>query len=145
MARLPIKDEIRKMRDEMNQIVNELFNNDRTGSETTGLQRPQGQYRRPVTELKEKDDEYLVTAELPGVDKDNIKLEAEDNTITIQVDEANSDDSDNVRTKTRRSFYKQFTVPRDATTSEATASYSNGVLEVRLPREANNSNTIRIE
>lgn len=145
MTRLPIKEELRQMRDEMNQMIDEVFNTARNMSNQTSIDKPTS-YRRPVTEVNEKANEYHVTAELPGADKEHIDVTAENNTVTISVNHEDTQETNEATRKTRQSFYRRFTVPNDAHVNEATASYSNGVLELRIPKKANSeSTTIEIQ
>jgi HSP20 family protein len=134
MKRLPIQEELRQMRDEMNQMLHEV--QDTTNlADKSSRSRPR-RARRPVTKLTEKDDEYHLTAELPGVNKEDIDLTVTDNTVTIQVEHQDIEQTNKVTKQDKRSFYNQMRLPQDVNIDDAQASYSNGVLELRLPRQS---------
>ncbi len=78
--------------------------------------------REPIADVIEKDDEIRVVAELPGVDKNNIKVNVDGNTLTIQ---AQSED---------KKYYKEIELPAPVDENSAKATYKNGVLEVVLKK-----------
>ncbi|HHV59522.1 MAG TPA: Hsp20/alpha crystallin family protein [Clostridiaceae bacterium] len=88
-------------------------------------------------DLRETDNEYIIDAEIPGVDKKDIKLELRDDTLTINVErneEINEESAGYIRRERRfgscsRSFYVG-DVKQDA----ITAKYDNGILTVTLPK-----------
>ncbi len=91
---------------------------------------------KPLVDVIETDCNVRVVAELPGVDKKDVKLYAEDNTLTISVDTSD------------RKYYRRVKLPEHIKSGEAETSYKNGVLEVKLPKaERHNSKgePIRIE
>ena len=86
-------------------------------------------------DIKENDKNYVVEAELPGVNKDEINVELRDDRLTIMVqrDESNEEESDNYIRKERRnssmsrSFYVSGVKPEDVN-----AKFDNGVLTISL-------------
>lgn len=74
--------------------------------------------REPLIDVISTDDEVTVVAELPGVDKKEIKLHALDNKLTISVDTRD------------RKYYKEVNLGEDIEPNEAKTSYKNGVLKV---------------
>ena len=79
--------------------------------------------REPLVDVMETDDEVKVIAELPGVEKKDIKLYGTEDTLTISVDTA------------ERKYYKKVELPSAVDAKSAKASYKNGVLEVRLKKK----------
>lgn len=89
----------------------------------------------PLVDVVDEGDNVRVIAELPGVDKDDIELEAVDKTLII-------------RAKGRhRNYYKEVELPARVDTESAKAHYRNGVLEVVLRKveEAKRGKKIRVE
>lgn len=76
--------------------------------------------REPLVDVLEDEREIKVFAELPGVEKEDIKLHATERTLVISVD-----------TKERK-YYKELELPAKIDSSSAKSSYKNGVLEVKL-------------
>jgi len=78
--------------------------------------------RRPIVDVFESDDEVQVVAEMPGVEKDDIKLDATETSLDISA-------------KTRdREYSERVALPARVDPDSAKASYKNGVLEVILKR-----------
>ncbi|TDT51895.1 heat shock protein Hsp18 [Fonticella tunisiensis] len=88
-------------------------------------------------DLRETDDAYMVEADLPGVSKDSIDIDYENNYLTISAkrkDIVEDKRDDYVRRERyfgelRRSFYME-----NVDESKITASFENGVLKVTLPK-----------
>lgn len=78
--------------------------------------------REPLTDIIEEKDSVRVIVELPGVEKDDIQLNAEDAHLEVEVDRED------------RRFYKKLELPCSVDPDSAQASYKNGVLEVTLTR-----------
>jgi len=79
--------------------------------------------REPLVDIVETDTEVRVVAELPGVEKTDIKLHGTDDSIDISVDTA------------QNKYYKEVQLPAKVKVKEATSTYKNGVLEVVLPKQ----------
>jgi HSP20 family protein len=78
--------------------------------------------REPLVDVVETDGEVHVVAELPGVEKKDIKLICTEDTLTITVDTP------------QHKFFKEVSLPRKVRVREAKSQYKNGVLEVTLPK-----------
>ena len=109
----------------------------------TGLQRrvnaEDGQrYFRPVSNVSENSQEYLIKAELPEVAKDAIEVSIDDGVITIKGErrhEQSAEDETLHRTESYYgSFVRSFTLPPDVDESGINAVSKDGVLTVRLPK-----------
>ncbi|ENH97685.1 heat shock protein Hsp20 [Gracilibacillus halophilus YIM-C55.5] len=96
--------------------------------------------RMPV-DRKETDKEWIVTAELPGVEKDQIQLQLTGNQIRIAVDDDQEteryDESNKYYQKERRREKRERTisVPYQVDKATAKARLHHGVLEIRGPKE----------
>ncbi|MCE4612577.1 MAG: Hsp20/alpha crystallin family protein [Desulfurococcales archaeon] len=75
----------------------------------------------PLVDVIEHGDEVWVVAELPGVDKDKIKVKAQENKLVIKAENG-------------RKYYKEVDLPAKVDPKSAKASYRNGVLEVKLKK-----------
>lgn len=78
--------------------------------------------REPLVDIVETDGEVQVVAELPGVDKKDIKLTATEDELTISVENP------------ERKYFKQVALPVKVRVREARTQYKNGVLEVAFPK-----------
>lgn len=76
--------------------------------------------REPLSDVTSDGDKIRVTVELPGVSKEDIRIEGEKDSIRISVD-----------TESRR-FEKELDLPEDVDPDSASAQYNNGILEITL-------------
>ncbi|MCX7924057.1 MAG: Hsp20/alpha crystallin family protein [Clostridia bacterium] len=97
-------------------------------------------------DIRETDKEYILDAEIPGVSKEDIKLDLRDNTLTISVEhnEQSSEERDNYIRKERRygSFSRSFYV-ENVKHEDVSAKYNNGILTVILPKIEGGKNNAR--
>lgn len=78
--------------------------------------------RDPLVDVIETDGEVHIVAELPGVEKNDIKLHGTENKLTISVDSP------------QRKYFKNVELPTNVKVKEAKTKYKNGVLEIKLPK-----------
>jgi len=93
----------------------------------------------PAVDIRETDDALLVQAELPGIDKKDVKLEVKDSVLTISGERSYAKDvkEENVH-RIERSygrFVRSFSLPSNVDTDRVDASMKNGILEIRLPKK----------
>lgn len=79
--------------------------------------------REPLVDVMSTNGEIKVIAELPGVEKEDIKLQGTEKTLTISVDTS------------QHKYYKEVELPSKVDPKQAKSSYKNGVLEVTLPKK----------
>jgi HSP20 family protein len=78
--------------------------------------------REPLVDIMETQNDVRVVAELPGVEKTDIKLHGTEDSIDISVDTP------------QYKYYKEVQLPAKVHVKEANSTYKNGVLEVVLPK-----------
>ncbi len=78
--------------------------------------------REPLVDVMEADGEVVVVSELPGVERDDIRLEATDRSLKVEVGSP------------KRRYFKELDLPHLVDPGSARASYKNGVLEVRFSK-----------
>ncbi len=94
----------------------------------------------PKIETKENEKNYLVRAEFPGFDKDEIKAEVEDGVLTLHAETRDekwdqSEDEGWRSIETRRgSYHRSFVLPEDVEADKIQATMKKGVLRLTLPR-----------
>ncbi len=93
----------------------------------------------PAVDIKEEDGAYVVHADIPGVDPKNIELNMENGVLTLRGERKSEvkEEKDNYHRIERitGSFYRRFTLPDTADSHNISAKYTNGVLEVRIPKQ----------
>ena len=92
----------------------------------------------PIVDLYEKDDHFVIKAELPGVDKNNIKVDLKDRVLTLSG-ERNYDNEvkeENYYRKERSygKFQRAFRLPADVDSDKIRAEFKDGVLQVEVPK-----------
>jgi HSP20 family protein len=79
--------------------------------------------RKPLVDVIETDDEVQVIAEMPGVNKEDIELNATDTSLEIKAEGEN------------RKYYEVVDLPAEVVPDSAKARYNNGVLEVVMKKK----------
>ena len=91
----------------------------------------------PAVDVREKDGEIILTAELPGVPLEEISISLENNVLSVSGERQEKDveaKSYHWRERTWGSFRRSFTLPTTADRDEITARYKDGVLTVVVPQ-----------
>lgn len=93
-------------------------------------------------DVTENDSSYLVKAEIPGVTKDDIHISVDGNLVTIsaEVKKEKEEKKDEKVIRSERYFgqvSRSFTLAGEVDTDKVQAKYSNGVLEVTMPKKPN--------
>lgn len=95
-----------------------------------------GQWAPPV-EVREENGSIMVYAELPGLNKEDVKVEVNDRGLVIQGERKRewSGEHKGIHRSERSYglFYREIPLPEGAQTDRAKAEFHNGVLEVRVP------------
>jgi len=95
----------------------------------------------PLVDISEDDKEYLVKAEIPEMKKEDIKLNVQDDVLTVTGERKyEKEEKDKKYHRVERaygSFIRSFTLPEDTDGSKVSAEYKDGVLKVHLPKSTN--------
>ncbi|HRP54783.1 Hsp20/alpha crystallin family protein [Agriterribacter sp.] len=94
----------------------------------------------PAVNISEQKNEYQLSVAVPGMKKDDFKLDVEGNILTISSEkEESKEEKDKKFTRKEynySSFSRCFTLPGDVEKDKAEATYEEGILKVSLPRKA---------
>ncbi len=94
----------------------------------------------PAVEVFEKEDKYVVRADLPGVKEEDIGVSIEGDTLTIKGEKKSEseikEESYYCCERSYGSFYRSIALPSMVDAKKIEASYEDGVLEVSLPKAA---------
>lgn len=102
--------------------------------------RPSGQTVTfcPTVDVADEDDRILVRADMPGLEKGDIKVVVKDGLLTIEGNRTESrDEKKKGFVRSERfvgNFARSFNLPAWADASKISANYKNGVLEVTIPK-----------
>ena len=78
--------------------------------------------REPPVDVFEEDNQVVVIAEIPGVDKEKIDVQTTEDTLIIKA------------SNEKRKYYKEVELPVKVKPETAKATYRNGILEVRIEK-----------
>ena len=95
---------------------------------------------KPSLDIKDTDDKYIVSIEVPGVTKDDIDLRLEGNILTVHGEkkQEKKQDKENYHRIERHygSFERVLTLPHDADVNNIDANFKDGVLTIHIKRKA---------
>lgn len=89
-------------------------------------------------DIKENDEEYVVDAELPGVNKNEINLEIHDDILTIAVnhnEEVKEERTNYIRKERRTNSISRSFQLENIKNEDITAKFENGILSIHLPKK----------
>jgi HSP20 family protein len=90
----------------------------------------------PAVDIQEKDDAYVLYADVPGIDPERIEINMDNGCLSIRGERAFNVERDQYKRIERPhgSFYRRFSMPDSADASRIKAKSRNGVLEVTIPK-----------
>lgn len=93
----------------------------------------------PAVDIREESERFVVEADLPGVDPDNIEITMEEGILSLSGSReiVNEDNQEGLRRMERISgrFYRRFSLPDGVDAEGVTARSNNGVLEIVIPKQ----------
>jgi HSP20 family protein len=118
--------------EDIQEHLNELLRSTWPGAPVDEIVRPWV----PPVDIEETDDEWILEAELPGVDKKDINVEVRDSDVVISGDIKERERKGVLRRRTRKTGQFEFrvTLPGPADADAITADVKHGVLTVRIPK-----------
>ena len=90
----------------------------------------------PRVESYRKDNDYVVRVDLPGVNPNDVHVEAEGNLLTIKGERKTEEKGREYQETFYGKFERQLTLPQGVEADKIAARYEHGVLEVRVPLPA---------
>jgi HSP20 family protein len=94
----------------------------------------------PAFDISEKEDEYVVKAELPGIDVKDLDIQFSNGLLTVkgQKKQEKEDKGENYHRIERRygSFQRSFRIPDNIQEDKIGANYKDGILTLTLPKDA---------
>jgi len=92
----------------------------------------------PRADIHETDEAFIVQVDLPGVDKDAVKVKFEDDTLIVSGERKHESKADEKNFHRVERMYGNFTrsicMPKEVNADKISASFKNGVLEITLPK-----------
>ena len=92
----------------------------------------------PLVDIFEKGDDLVIRAEVAGLEKDEVDISVENNTLTLRGErkrEAEFEEKDAYRLERAFGvFTRSFILPKTVDPARISATYMNGVLEIKIPK-----------
>jgi len=92
----------------------------------------------PVVDIYDNDENIVIKAELPGVDKNDIVVDVKDRVITLKGERSSDNevkgDSCYFRERSFGKFERAFRLPGDIDSDKIKADYKDGVLKIDIPK-----------
>jgi HSP20 family protein len=118
----------------MNRLFNTLFDSPHPGNGGRAVARRW----MPAMDVMETDEEFVLRADLPGMSEQDVKIEVEDNVLTISGErKAEHEQRKQGYYRVERSwgaFSRSLTLPEGVDADAIKAGFDSGVLEVRVPK-----------
>ncbi len=120
------------MFDGMDNMINAVFNNDwnRSTNERSSWS--------PAVDIKETEESYCITADIPGLVKKDIHLDVSDGILSISGDRAQEKETESdlyhYRERTRGTFTRSFHLPDSVNEKKIAAAFKDGILTIDLPK-----------
>jgi HSP20 family protein len=125
--------ELNSLQHEMNRLFGSFFDQPNASAASSG----QSRHWIPAMDLVETKDAYILRADLPGLGSDDVKIELEDNVLTISGERKTQQEQ---RTdgyyrfeRAAGSFARSLTLPQGIDAERIEASFTDGVLEITIP------------
>jgi len=110
-------------------LMDELLRNTGNGNRVTGF--------TPPVDVHETENEYLVTIDLPGVKSEDVNIEINDNVLSISgARVADETGAAQLVERPYGTFARTLSLPQGVDSDSIQASYHDGVLELRIPKPA---------
>ncbi|WP_028974209.1 Hsp20/alpha crystallin family protein [Spirochaeta cellobiosiphila] len=94
---------------------------------------------KPAVDFIEKDSEYLLVADLPGIDQKDVKLEVKDNLLTFsnieKEDKTEEKLSYLLRERRSNTLSRSFRLPKDSDQDNIKAELKNGILTINIAKK----------
>ncbi len=106
-------------------------------------------YKMPLVDIYETEDELVIQAEMPGVRKEDIVLQVSPTSVEISA-ELKQDSEEKRRgyykkERIMKRFYRNIALPIKVSTDSVKAKFENGVLTIRLKKEKSEKRRVEIE
>ncbi|MGZ3691625.1 MAG: Hsp20/alpha crystallin family protein [Pseudobdellovibrio sp.] len=135
--------ELAQVEDSFERLFSEMLNAKRSnGAQVTEF--------APTCDIEEDGNKYMLKFDLPGVTKDQVKVEVNGDQLTVRAERKEEKKSEGKRKFLAEVFYgsyvRSFTLPAALEEKNVDAKFENGVLTVTIPKtEASNTKQIAIQ
>lgn len=90
----------------------------------------------PASDIFETEAAYVVAMDLPGIDREALEIDIDDNRLIVKGTRAISESKQHRAERPRGKFVRTFSVPASVDQGKVGAEYKDGVLQIRLPKRS---------
>jgi len=90
----------------------------------------------PASDVYETDSSYLIAMDLPGIDREALEIDVDDNRLIVKGTRAITESKQHRTERPRGRFVRTFSVPGSVDQGKIGAEYKDGVLQIRLPKRS---------
>ena len=94
----------------------------------------QSEYRKPKASINDLNDHYLLSLEMPGIDKKNINITINDGIVNIKSQKKEIDKELFYSELDNCHYSRSFCIPDNANIDKIKAKTSNGILNIEIPK-----------
>ena len=137
-------DDFRRFEETMNRMFEEIWGVSPTGRRSLLLppgERSLERYvdtRRPIVDIAETDKEVVATAEMPGLEKNDIKINLTEDILEISAETKKEEEKKEkgyiYKERRSGSYYRAISLPSTVDPDNAKAAYNNGVLQITMSK-----------
>ena len=128
----PLQDLI-TLQDRMNRLFEDATQR-RARDESTGSDDFERADWIPAADIYETNHEYQIAIDLPGVNRDAVEIDLDENRLVVKGTRAVEDSTKHRSERPFGKFLRAFTVPGSVDQTQIGADYKDGVLQLRLPK-----------
>ena len=88
----------------------------------------------PAADIYEIESGYLIAMDLPGIDREALEIDVDDNRLIVRGIRATSESKQHRSERPKGKFLRTFSVPGSVDQGKIGADYKDGVLQIRLPK-----------
>jgi len=99
---------------------------------------------KPAVNIREDEKNYILDLAIPGIDKKDLKIDMNDDVLTISSEKKTENEQETDGYKRREfsysSFCRSFYIPENVNRDMIAANYKDGILSVTLPKQEEEKN-----
>ncbi|KYC50259.1 MAG: Small heat shock protein HSP16.5 [Candidatus Methanofastidiosum methylothiophilum] len=150
MTWFDIMEDMRKMQEEIERAFPDFWRRTPLLSPSESKEGEVIKYRRPLTDLKETENEFIMELEMPGITKDDIDIKVTEDLIEIKAEKnyqkKEEDEKKGYFFQERRyqGFYRSIPLPSGIKPEETEAKFDNGVLEIIMKKTEEKEKALKV-
>jgi len=150
MTWLDIMEDMRKMQEEIERAFPEFWRRSPLLIPGESKEGELMRYRRPLTDLKETENEFIMEIEMPGITKDDIDIKVTEDTIEIKAEkkyEQKEEDKERgyfFQERKYQGFYRSIPLPAGIKPEETEAKFDNGILEITMKKTEEKEKALKV-